>query len=349
VPSTAGNGGNVASAPDPLVDVGIAAFRRPDYLEQAVESVLAQTLDRWRLLISEDGPVENGASVGDKHGYLCDARIEYRALASNVGIVGNKNGLLRAARAPYVAILDDDDCWDPDFLERRTAFLKMHPECGFVFSGYVEIDEFGETIRESEHVGPEGVMAGAEVAGRLMLGNFIRTPTVVVRRTAYEAVGMSFDDWFPTIYDWEMWIRLALRFPVGYLATRDVGYRVHLEQETFRNRNAEEVLRLLEHVEADAARNALELPLTDSESRRCRAFWNVSAALDALERGEQRTALDRLLRALRLAPRELLDRRAVAAAGGIVLGRRAGRFISGPVRTFVRRRGRQRRSSGVPA
>jgi hypothetical protein len=173
---------------------------------------------------------------------------------------------------------------------------------------------------------------------------------VLIRRSAFEAVGMSFDDRFPGIYDWEAWVRLALRFPVGYLATRDAGYRVHLDQETFRNRNAEEVLRLLDHAEAYALRNSVELGLAHRESRRCRAFWNVSAALDALERGERRTAFDRLLRVLRLAPRELVDRRALAAVSGIVLGRRAGRFVGGPLRTLVRKRGRTRaRSAGDPA
>jgi glycosyltransferase involved in cell wall biosynthesis len=136
---------------DPLVDIGIPTFQRPDFLKEAVESILAQTLQRWRLVVSEDGP-GGGEVEHAMERYLSDPRVRYRAHRTHVGVVHNKNELLGDAKAPYVAVLDDDDRWDPDFLARRLTFLEQHPECGFVFSGFVEIDETGRTIRHSEHI-----------------------------------------------------------------------------------------------------------------------------------------------------------------------------------------------------
>ena len=65
----------------------------------------------------------------------------------------------------------------------------------------------------------------------LLRHNLIGMPTVLVRRSAYEAVGPAFDE--HTVYfDYQMWLRLALRFPVGYLAVWDASYRVHDRQVT---------------------------------------------------------------------------------------------------------------------
>jgi hypothetical protein len=83
---------------------------------------------------------------------------------------------------------------------------------------------------------------------------------------------MSFDKRFPGIYDWEMWVRLAMHSPAGYLAARDAGYRVHLVQESTRNRNGEQVLRLLDHAEEHARRTSFEIRLTDKDARRIRSF-----------------------------------------------------------------------------
>jgi glycosyltransferase involved in cell wall biosynthesis len=327
-----------------LVDIAIPAFRRPRFLVEAIESIVAQTFERWRLIISEDGPSAGSDVEAAIQPYLADPRISYRAHPHNVGIIENKNGLLRETRAPYVAVLDDDDRWDAEFLERRIAFFEKRPECGFVFSGYTEIDEDGNAIRQSGPIASEGMLESADFVPRLLSSNFVRTPTALIRSSAFETVGMFFDARFPGIYDWEAWIRLSMRFPVGFLDARDAGYRVHRVQETFRSRNGEQVLHLLDHARAHAGRTSFDIRLSERQWRDLLAFWSVSASLDALERGERRTGLSRLTRAGRLAPRSLFDRRAAAAAGGILLGRRAGRFVAGPLRNLVRgwRRARMR-------
>ncbi len=126
----------------PVVDVGIRTFGRPPHLAHAIESVLAQTQDGWRLVISEDGASGAGLRPGLDE-YLADARVQFVQQPRSLGAAGNSNALVELGSAPLVAILHHDDCWNPGFLERRVAFLRKHPEEGFAFGGSMLIDDAG--------------------------------------------------------------------------------------------------------------------------------------------------------------------------------------------------------------
>jgi glycosyltransferase involved in cell wall biosynthesis len=317
---------------DPLVDVGIPAYGRPAYLRESVESVLSQTMDRWLLWISEDGPGSTAVAEAVKP-YLTDPRIRYSVAGERLGPAGNKNILLRAGSAPFVAILDDDDRWHPAFLARRVSFLEEHPECGFVFSAVNEIDEAGQPFRQAGFFDREGVLASSDFVPRLLETNFVHTPSVLVRRSAYRAVGEAFDESLTYIYDAEMWFRLATRFPVGYLARCDADYRVHRSQVSFGIRPAQQILDFLDQAEAIVKRNGWDIP----SGPRLRSQWLLSAALDELERGKRREAAAHLGRAMKIHPRAAADRRTVAVLAGLVLGQRAGRFVGGSAREWARR------------
>jgi glycosyltransferase involved in cell wall biosynthesis len=309
-----------------LVDVGIPTFRRPEYLAEAAESVLHQSYDRWQLHISEDGPGDDAVARALER-FQDDPRVRVSAAGTNLGPAGNKNRLLEEGAAPYVAILDDDDRWDPGFLARRMEFLERHPECGFVFSGCREINSAGEPIGRYVPFDSEGVKSSAQVLARLLEENVIRTPTLVARRDAYEAVGARFDDSFPYVYDWEMWLRLAVRFPVGYVTALDVEYRFHEQQETYAARVGSQFLRLAEHADAMLRKESLAVGGNRSALQAVRSGWSISAMLDAIEQGNRRSALGYLVRALRLHPRSVYNRRALAGICGLVLGRRLGRAL----------------------
>jgi glycosyltransferase involved in cell wall biosynthesis len=320
----------------PLVDIGIPTYDRPDYLKEAVESVLSQTFDRWRLYVSEDGP-GSSATANAVEPYLSDPRIRYSPAGEQLRPAGNKNLLLRMGSAPYVALLDDDDRWHPPFLARRVAFLEEHPDCAFVFSAVIRIDAKGRPLGEAGRFYAEGAIASEHFVPRLLQGYFVHTPSVLARRSAYEAVGNTFDESLPFIYDSEMWFRLAVHFPVGFLAGCDAEYRIHQSQDSFRVRPSAQVLSFLRHAEKVVAQQPWADKLAEEDKRRTRANWFLAAALDELERGDRRTAYAHLRQALMLDPRSKRDKRALAAALGLILGRRAGRLVGGSLRTLVRR------------
>jgi glycosyltransferase involved in cell wall biosynthesis len=330
---------SVVESSEPLVDVGIPTYRRPDLLREAIEGVLAQSLENWRLYVAEDGPRDPAvAEVLGRYGD--DPRV--RVLQSSgpeLGPARNKNRLLETMTARYVAILDDDDRWEPGFLARRVEFLEDHPGCGFVFSGCREINSAGLEIGRYEPFASEGVKSSATMCGALLLENVVRTPTVLARREAFEAVGPEFDARFDFVYDWEMWFRLAVRSPAGYLLGLDADYRFHDDQATRSVRLGAQFLRLADHAQAMLQSASLDVDVDRRRLRAARSSWSISAALDGVERGERRDAVSRLAFAVRVRPLSLFDRRVFAAVLGLALGRRTGRALV----TYLHERARRLR------
>lgn len=306
---------------------------------EAVESVLAQSLGEWRLLVHEDGAGDPAVAAALAP-YLEDGRVSHAASGQRIGAARSMSRLVAAGDAPYVAILHDDDRWHPGFLERRVRFLDAHPECGMAFSEHLDIDRDGSPTGRSVPKLDEGLQPHEEFARRMLAENLVATPTVVVRRSAYEAVGPAFDEGFPTLYDWEMMLRLAQGFPAGYLRVWDAEYRTHGVQTSAAGDRGREFLRLYEHAESMARRAGPALLPPEEERRRLRAGYLLSAALDDVGDGRRREAARRVRAALRAYPRSALTRRFAAAALGVVLPAAGRRAIASLRATLYQRRGR---------
>jgi glycosyltransferase involved in cell wall biosynthesis len=321
----------------PLVDVGVPTHGRPAFVTEAIDSVLAQTFRGWRLLVSEDGP--GGGLVEEAvQPYLADERISYAATGERVGAAGNMSRLLQSGDAQYVIVLHDDDLWDPEVLERRVGFLEEHPGCGFVFSGHYDIDATGRRIGSGELRLAEGVHPPETLAPIILRSNVMAIMgSVLVRRTAYEAVGPAFDASFPRIFDWEMWGRLAVESAGGFLAVRDVAYRRHDEQISGSAGQADEFLRLYDRIDERLAARRPEVRPPAGERARVRARLLLSSAFDALEAGDGAAARAALRRARSTRRSAVLDPRFAVAALTALGGRPARALLSAARRARYRR------------
>jgi GT2 family glycosyltransferase len=287
---------------DPMVDVGIPTFGQPRFLGEAIESVFNQTLTAWRLTISENGP-GSAAVAAAVEPYLSDPRVRYVTTGRNLGAAGNWTGLIRPGRASYVALLNDDDLWEPGFLARRVAFLEEHPECAFAFSPCDFIDDSGAIVYHFEVDLHEGVQSRKTFLRSLYMGNLVSIPTILVRRSAYESVGASFNADL-LFFDYEMWLRLASRFDIGFLAGADARYRVHASQTTqqLRMQMAEQRSHLLDEAEGFLPRDVPRLM-----RRRARYITFVRFAVDAYSLGERRRSARAFRRALQAYPLGPMD------------------------------------------
>lgn len=315
----------------PPVDIGMPAYRRPHFIGEAIESVLAQTYTNWRLVVSENGPGGGEVEAAVRQ-YTSDPRVRYVTTGRNIGPAANWTRVLQAGTAPYFTMLQDDDKWDPDFLARRVEFLESHPSCGFVYSGERWIDQNGREIDEGTDIAEileEGVYSPREYIQSLYrhkLGG-INTPSictlgVMSRRSALETVGAEFGAAYPFLcFDVGLYLRLALRFPTGFMAVRDASVRIHHPRITTENSLDGEYFVRYQEYHADWFRRELPGLRLPREHDEILADACIKAALDVLERGDRRGCSRYLRNAVGHSPAAIVNPRVAAAASGLVLGR----------------------------
>jgi hypothetical protein len=309
----------------PTVDVGIPTYGSPKYLAQAIESVLAQTHRDLILRVFDNGPGDGeAASVLGR--YRDDPRVRHVPSGDVLTQAQNLTRAIRGGAGPYVAVLHDDDVWDPEYLERRVAFLDAHSDCGFVFSSMREIDETGAVLLEVPHRLPEGLHAPRDFVPLFLDEMVVGTPTALFRRTAVQQAEGYYDERFLN-NDWEFWLRIAIRNPVGYLAVRDCGRRLHTSSQTAANKHwGAEELRLVDAFEQLVA-GAPDIDWPLRARRRRRASGHIMEALDALVADETPAVRRHLVAALRAHPAAVVDPRLAAAGMALAGGRRGRRLI----------------------
>ncbi|MBA3843883.1 MAG: glycosyltransferase, partial [Actinobacteria bacterium] len=277
----------------PVVDIGIPTRGRAMYLAEAIDSVLGQTLADVRITIGENGSGSSSVAAAVAP-YLSDPRVRHVVHGEDLGAAGNFSALVQIGEAPYVALLHDDDRWSPGFLERRVEFLKANPACGLVFSGCYVIDGGGAVIDVWEATLAHGVHTPQTFLPAMYDRNLIPVPTVLVRRTAYEAVGPDFSDEL-LFDDHEMWLRLGSRFDVGCLPDLDASYRVHGDQTSVEHGHGLGRHRLALQ---DAVEALLPPDVSRDVPRRARSAAHMHAAADAMESGERASVVGHLGQAL---------------------------------------------------
>jgi glycosyltransferase involved in cell wall biosynthesis len=320
---------------DVVVDIAIPAYRRATYIGEAIESVLAQTYDRWRLTVCDNGP--GGSEIEQAvRPYLSDPRVSYTASGQEASLAENWTRAINQGTGPYVALLPDDDRWHPPFLGARVEALAAHPECGFVFAEWVQVDERGNEIARSSVRFAEGVVSRDVLAHWLTRQNIVTDPTVVVRRSAYHAVGAVFDPaWHYA--DWEMWARLAARFPGYYLARHDSYWRRHAQTVTFaRREEPEQLLAMADHIERMFVRELDGFRPGRLERARKRSRILLHSASDVHRAGGWRRSGALYRRALREYPPSIFEVSSLQMLAHTLVGRRVSRAVAQTGR-FLRR------------
>lgn len=309
------------------VDVGLTAYRRVTFIDEAIGSVLAQTYPHWRLTICDNGlgggDVERAAQP-----YLDDPRVSYRATGRELVQADNWTNALNQGTGPYVAVLNDDDRWHPGYLAARVEALEAHPECGFACSEWVQIDEGGVEIMRAPAVFAEGVLPRLRSAQWLIRHNAIVPPAIVIRRSACDAVGPFFD---PTwqYFDWELWSRLAARYPVYYLARQDNDFRRHSAAFTYSEREPpEQLVAMFDHLERVFTREVEGFRLSSLDRARIRSQILLRAAADVFPGIGWKGSGPTYRRALREYPPAFFDRISLTLLAKSLLGKRGTRLVA---------------------
>jgi glycosyltransferase involved in cell wall biosynthesis len=200
----------------PGVSVVIATYNCGRFLPEAVESVLRQTYRDWELIIVDDGSADD--TPGAVQPFLADARVRYHR-RRHEGQSLTKNHGVHMTRAPLVAFLDADDVWLPEKLARQVGLFRADPDLGVAFARHVLIDEQGRELATRQPPLPSG-----GVLNEIFRTNFVCFSSAVVRRAALASAGL-FDPRLCLAVDYDLWLRVALRFRFDYVDSPLVKYR----------------------------------------------------------------------------------------------------------------------------
>jgi glycosyltransferase involved in cell wall biosynthesis len=213
------------SEPPARVCVMMPAHDAAPYIEAAIDSVLAQDYPAFSLLVVDDGSTDATAEILARYAAR-DARVRVLRNERNSGIVATRNRLLDEAdrQAKYLAVLDADDVCLPGRLQKQVAFLERHPDHAAVGCHTSIIDEAGRTIGERRYP-----TSSAELRRVITRFNPFAQSAVMLRRSAVDAVG-RYDPRYPRCQDYELWLRLASRYPLANLDEVLIGYRVSQTQ-----------------------------------------------------------------------------------------------------------------------
>jgi glycosyltransferase involved in cell wall biosynthesis len=157
-----------------LVSVIVPAYQAEAYIEQALDSVLAQDHQAAEVIVVDDGSTDRTAEIAAAHPVQLLSR-------SRGGPAAARNSGLAAATGRFVTILDADDLWPPDRLSRQLAHLAAHPEQGIVLG----LAEVFLSPDESRPAHDPGFAPGEQVAGH--------PATMLARREVFDVVG-PFDE-----------------------------------------------------------------------------------------------------------------------------------------------------------
>lgn len=126
-----------------LVSIIMPCYNGSRFIGESIESVLSQTYKEWELLIIDDGSKDNSVEVINQY-VAKDDRIKLIQQA-NAGSAAARNHGIRESQGQYVALLDSDDLWYPEFLEKQIKFMHDH-SVSVVCASYQRIDEQSNVI-----------------------------------------------------------------------------------------------------------------------------------------------------------------------------------------------------------
>lgn len=200
-----------------LVSAIVTAYNAAAFIQEALDSVLAQTHPADEIVVVDDGSTDNTAALVATYA----ARGVRCVTQPNQGAGAARNRGLAETTGEWVAFLDGDDLWLPDKLERQLAYATAHPEVALLSGPKI----WWDVARDTRSV--KALARPRQPQREILVRNFIGNPSqALLRRAAVQEVG-NFD---PTVrwgQDWDLWMRLLNHYPFALLPDPLIIYRWH--------------------------------------------------------------------------------------------------------------------------
>lgn len=208
------------------VTVVMPAYNHEEYIEKSIESVLNQTYKRFKFIVADDASTDNTVEKILKYEDVID---EIHLYDNNSGY-GRNLELARKFNTTYTAIINSDDCWEPQKLEKQVAYMDEHPECGACFTWCNEVDDEGK----STDVQVFQVQNRSKEEWMLHFwknGNCLAHPSILIRTELYQQLSRSNIGMFRQLPDFYMWLHLIQEWEIHVIEENLVKFCHHKNKQ----------------------------------------------------------------------------------------------------------------------
>lgn len=193
----------------PLISIIIPCYNYGHYLDEAIQSVKAQTYTNWECLIIDDGSTDNTMEIAQKY-VLADTRFSYY-YQENRGLSAARNTGIQKSAGEYLQFLDADDLIENMKLEIQEQYLELHPEHDAVvgISKYFQEKIIDRNCNDLIINSTVELLDEHNLLELLIKGNIMCVHAPLLRRSIFDTVG-NFNETLRYLEDWEYWLRCAI-------------------------------------------------------------------------------------------------------------------------------------------
>jgi glycosyltransferase involved in cell wall biosynthesis len=269
-----------------LISILTPSYNSSKYIEETIQSVINQTYLFVEHIIQDGNSTDGTKNILKKYSQYTDWVSE-----PDSGEPDGLNKAVKRARGDIFLVLNADDVLLPDSCSRAVQQFHENPEVAVIYGNQHMIDSKGEILYDR-------IPSPYDFIKELCVENVIPAQTAFIQRKFFEKAGLYIDASLPVIPDYELWIRIGLKFPMLYIPAFICKYRVHDYQQTTQISKIEETRILI----MDRVFNNPEF--SDLHKYRERAYagnlhW---AAVEYYKSGNKKTALSKLLKSYELNP-----------------------------------------------
>lgn len=202
----------------PLVSVIVPCYNHSNYIEQCITSIFNQTYTDIELIVIDDGSTDDSfeklKQLQKKREFILESQ-------SNMGLSKTLNKAIKTyAKGDYIACIASDDYWHPLKIETQVKYFENHPQMGFIFGKAYKVNDIGKVT---------GILPDKKVPecsfDTLILNSCIPALTVMIKKKVTDDVGLFDEDSY--IEDWDMWLRIADKYPFAFVDEFIAYYRIH--------------------------------------------------------------------------------------------------------------------------
>jgi len=202
----------------PLVSVVMPVYNCEKFLSFAIDSILGQTLRDFEFIIINDGSSDSSENIMSAY---VDSRIKLIRNETNLGITRSLNRGIHAATGKYICRMDADDVSMPERLELQVKFMEDNEDIALAGSNAILINSDGVKVSEERYPG-----SAREIKKTIFVHNPFAHGTIMLRTSVMNECG-EYDSRFLHNEDYDLWLRIAARYPLANLQEFLLQRRIH--------------------------------------------------------------------------------------------------------------------------